>query len=175
MGLVRLCWPEPCSCVNMPSFDMTSFGALPRDKKTTEPRSSLTGIPQVMTFEQQLSGGLPVVGTMCHNPGLLASWLLRELGAKCGLSKGRAHDKRHHTLGATIMGSDKTQVTASLAISTSLLCRYAGLLHCPCTRVSSFWPVHRDRSTCQYACASAEACTSAAACTCQHRLLSMQP
>jgi hypothetical protein len=59
---------------NIPSFDMTSFGALPRDKKTTEPRSSLTGIPQVMTFEQQLSGGLPVVGTMCHSPGLLASW-----------------------------------------------------------------------------------------------------
>lgn len=56
---------------------MTAFGALPRDKKTTEPRSSLTGIPQVMTFEQQLSGGLPVVGA---SPGFLAFWLLSELG-----------------------------------------------------------------------------------------------
>jgi hypothetical protein len=65
---------------NIPRFDMTAFGALPKDKKTTEPRSSLTGIPQVMTFEQQLSGGLPVVGVVRWR-GCSASWLLSLSGA----------------------------------------------------------------------------------------------
>jgi hypothetical protein len=117
-------------------------------------------------LEQQLSGGLPMVGAMCHSPGLLAPWLLH---TDLLILRGKARAQQRK--GLYPPGVWETHLTTSLAISTHSMAlptpgcqQCAGLLHCPFTRVPSHWLGYR-----QYAC------TSAAACGSQHGLLSMQP